>query len=53
MRDEDRGEVAQVGEIVGERPGVDEDPGVGDLGEEAGVAEVGDPHAPTVCRPPG
>ena len=44
----DRVEVGEVLEARRERAGVDQDPLVAGLDEEAGVAEVSDPHADNV-----
>ena len=51
VRDDDRGEVVQAVQVR-EGAGVEEDALVGDLDEEAGVAERGELHTPTVCRHP-
>ena len=48
VRDEDRVEVAQPQEVPREGTRVDEDPLVRELDEDAGMAEMSDPHPPTV-----
>ena len=47
--DDDGVQVAQVLEAVRVVPGVDQDPPVGDLDQQAGVSVVGQTHSPTVA----
>ena len=46
--DYDGVEIAKLLEVGGERPWVHEDPRVGELDEEAGMAEMGDAHGDNV-----